>query len=207
MVMDFIQGMARRMPWQRGIMFQMLTSAPASSRFPTDGLAYPGIRSGFSTEASMRAMNHFYDAQIAIGFPIVYFPSGRRETNALYAQATAGVHQFPLSILWSDWPMEYVVPSVSHIVDTSDSAVMGRKGLTEVSLALAAFKAEHAAYPAKLEVVVPNELKTLPDDLFTDEPLNYTRTEAGYVLYSVGPNLKDDGGKTPISDYLRVEVP
>jgi hypothetical protein len=30
---------------------------------------------------------------------------------------------------------------------------------------------------------------------FDGQPLRYRKQDAGYVLYSIGPDLKDDGGK------------
>ena len=40
----------------------------------------------------------------------------------------------------------------------------------------------------------PDYLKEIPLDLFIDKPLHYEREGKGYLLYSVGMNLKDDGG-------------
>ncbi|MBS3734657.1 MAG: hypothetical protein KGY99_07000 [Phycisphaerae bacterium] len=59
---------------------------------------------------------------------------------------------------------------------------------------LAAYHAETGAYPDKLAALTPTYLQAVPTDPFTGEPLIYKRTDAGYVLYSVGENLDDDGG-------------
>ena len=65
-----------------------------------------------------------------------------------------------------------------------------------VSLALQAYKADHAAYPNSLSQLVPAYLKSVPDDPFANAgPLRYHRTGSTYILYSVGPDGKDDGGK------------
>ena len=69
-----------------------------------------------------------------------------------------------------------------------------RPRLAVVSLALAVHKAEHGRWPARLAQLEPRLLKSIPDDPFTDKPLIYKRHGSGYVLYSVGPNVKDDGG-------------
>jgi hypothetical protein len=63
-----------------------------------------------------------------------------------------------------------------------------------VALALAAFKSQSGAYPERLEELKPAFLKELPHDLFTLTSLKYKRDDLGYVLYSVGPNGRDDGG-------------
>jgi len=67
--------------------------------------------------------------------------------------------------------------------------------LTRVALALAAYRAEKEEYPAALTKLVPGYLPALPEDLFTCKPLRYRRVGNGYVLYSAGPNMKDDGGR------------
>ena len=46
----------------------------------------------------------------------------------------------------------------------------------------------------KLAQLRPKYLKAIPNDLFTEKPLVYKRRGGGYVLYSVGPNMKDDDG-------------
>ena len=66
--------------------------------------------------------------------------------------------------------------------------------LTRVALGLAAYKAERRTYPARLDELAPAYLPDVPTDPFTDAPFVYARTADGYRLYSVGPNMKDDGG-------------
>ena len=69
--------------------------------------------------------------------------------------------------------------------------------LLRTELALREFRLRHGAYPAKLEALAPEALAVVPVDPFSEQPLRYRRQGNGYVLYSVGPDLKDDGG-TPI---------
>jgi hypothetical protein len=93
---------------------------------------------------------------------------------------------------------------------TTDRADQTQRNL-HIAFALAAFRAEHGRYPAKLDDLAPKYLPTVPNDLFADKPLIYRSSEHGYLLYSVGPNGKDDGGKTcevdPQCDDLRVRMP
>jgi hypothetical protein len=68
--------------------------------------------------------------------------------------------------------------------------------ITKLAFALAEYHAEHNRYPAKLVTLTPKYLKEVPKDLFTnDADLHYTLQGGGYLLYSVGENGKDDGGK------------
>ncbi len=76
---------------------------------------------------------------------------------------------------------------------------MGR-GLSVVAMALAGHKAANGTYPKKLDSLTPKCLRKIPPDLFADKPLEYQRRGEGYVLYSVGPNMKDDGGKDSDDD-------
>lgn len=64
------------------------------------------------------------------------------------------------------------------------------------TLALQTYKAEHGAYPASLTDLIPAYLNTLPTDPFTDSlPLHYLPTADKYLLYSIGPDGKDDRGQ------------
>jgi len=67
--------------------------------------------------------------------------------------------------------------------------------ISRVALALAAYHAEHGKYPAALAALKPKHLDEIPRDRFADAELTYRRTDEGYVLYSVGPNGRDDGGR------------
>jgi hypothetical protein len=70
--------------------------------------------------------------------------------------------------------------------------------LLATQFALHAYKAEHGAYPAALSDLVPNYLSHLPEDPFSNhQPLIYRRTADKYLLYSIGPDAKDNGG-TPL---------
>lgn len=68
--------------------------------------------------------------------------------------------------------------------------------LTKVALALAAYRADKGQFPDALSALAPAYMKEVPKDLFTDGTLVYTKTAKGCLLYSLGPNMKDDGGKT-----------
>jgi len=87
-----------------------------------------------------------------------------------------------------------LMPTLARARVMEDRARM-RGQLAELALALAAFKAERGAYPKALKELAPAYVKKIPEDLFINKPLHYAREGAGYCLYSVGSNMKDDGGK------------
>jgi hypothetical protein len=68
------------------------------------------------------------------------------------------------------------------------------------ALALQAWHAEHGAYPDTLDALVPGTLDALPRDPFSGGPVKYRREGDEYVLYSVGPDRKDDGGRAVDKD-------
>jgi type II secretory pathway pseudopilin PulG len=64
------------------------------------------------------------------------------------------------------------------------------------ALALHAYRLENGAYPQNLLQLAPKYLKQIPDDPFgLATPLMYQRKGDSYLLYSIGPDGKDDGGK------------
>ncbi len=68
--------------------------------------------------------------------------------------------------------------------------------LALTAVALEQFRAAHNnRYPATLSELTPDYLDTTLMDPFDGRPLRYRKQGAGYVLYSIGPDLKDDGGK------------
>ena len=72
-----------------------------------------------------------------------------------------------------------------------------QNALLKTALALRAYRLQHAGYPATLKVMVPKYLSLVPDDPFAlSITLRYKRTGNSYLLYSVGPDGKDDGGRS-----------
>ncbi len=64
-------------------------------------------------------------------------------------------------------------------------------------LALELFAREHGHYPEKLEELVPDFLPAVPEDNHAPPktPLRYKRDADGALIYSVGDNGTDDGGR------------
>jgi hypothetical protein len=98
---------------------------------------------------------------------------------------------------------------VQAAVDRCEQA----QGNLHLAFALAAYKADHNRYPAKLKELSPKYVSNIPDDLFSGSPPIYRPEGMGYLLYSVGPNGKDDSGHGPEDDprgddiTVRIPVP
>jgi len=69
-----------------------------------------------------------------------------------------------------------------------------RHRLANLALAVTAYKLKNNKYPAKLDDLVPAHISAVPVDPFDGKPLRMTVADGGPVLYSVGPDGKDDGG-------------
>jgi hypothetical protein len=76
-----------------------------------------------------------------------------------------------------------------------EDVAAGWQVLVPVVFALAAYRADHGAYPADLAALVPKYLPAVPKDPFSDGPIRYRPENLGYVVYCVGANGKDDGGR------------
>jgi hypothetical protein len=64
------------------------------------------------------------------------------------------------------------------------------------ALAIERFRRAHeGALPKTLQQLVPTWLPKIPTDIFNGQPLRYRRLERGYVVYSVGPDRLDNGGR------------
>ena len=72
--------------------------------------------------------------------------------------------------------------------------------LAKVACALERYRRANGQYPESLQTLAPRFIDTLPLDLINGQPLNYRRTDDGqFVLYSVGWDRKDDGGRFAVS--------
>jgi hypothetical protein len=68
--------------------------------------------------------------------------------------------------------------------------------LARTACALERYRLAHGAYPDQLEQLVPQYLPRVPLDLYAGRPLRYRlEPDRRFVLYSVGLNQVDDGGR------------
>ncbi len=70
-----------------------------------------------------------------------------------------------------------------------------RIAIARVGVALHRHQLQHGQPPDALAELVPAFLPSVPLDLMTGQPLHYTRSGERSVVYSVGKNLQDDGGR------------
>lgn len=90
--------------------------------------------------------------------------------------------------------LEHNRPSYTRVSEITARMKTDRRALLVV-IATMRYKKAKGRYPAVLdELVGAGYLKKLPVDPYSNKPLMYKKTGDDFILYSVGPNFKDDGG-------------
>ena len=97
-------------------------------------------------------------------------------------------------------PLAMFVPSLTGPTRSIDTLQCHRAGLVTLA-AVELYRVRNGRLPESLAELVPGVIAELPIDPYTGEPLVYRLAEAGdpsaprgFILYSVGPDLTDDGG-------------
>jgi hypothetical protein len=101
-------------------------------------------------------------------------------------------------------------PALSATLHAEERAETKRR-LTSLAFSIAAFRIDNQAYPKTLADLSPKYVKQLPTDPRTGKSFVYRRIKAGYILYGLGRNGKDDDGQTfdskPHGDDIVVRTP
>jgi hypothetical protein len=111
------------------------------------------------------------------------YPEGRRPDGlrAVFGHGFAAARLLQRRI-------DYLIRGFCYAQTLADQAALG--------CALEQFRLAHGQYPESLEALAPQFIAQLPKDALTGEAYKYRRDEDGqFVLYSVGWNEKDEGGR------------
>jgi hypothetical protein len=84
-------------------------------------------------------------------------------------------------------------PAHTYILDIGIRYVAHLRA-THTALAVERYRLAEGRLPQSLNNLVPAYISEIPDDPFNGSPLNYRLLHAGYVVYSVGDDLTDEGG-------------
>ncbi len=101
----------------------------------------------------------------------------------------SSVHRYRYFLLY------YLIPAAERV---SELVYQGKVSYesTVAILALKRWRLEKGEYPEDLrELVSAGLLKELPMDPYSDKPLVYRKTDDDFILYSVGRDFTDNGGK------------
>jgi hypothetical protein len=93
-----------------------------------------------------------------------------------------------------------LLPNYCHFIrNTANLQTQVHEAL--IACALERYRLAHNEYPETLDALVPQFLDKIPADIIGGRPLHYRRAEKGkFLLYSVGWNETDDGGKPGSED-------
>ena len=87
-----------------------------------------------------------------------------------------------------------LLPSLSRAGEIAYRAKANHEATIAV-LALRRWRVDNGECPESLQTLVDaGNLKALPEDPYSDEPLKYAKRGDDFVLYSVGADFTDDGG-------------
>jgi hypothetical protein len=107
--------------------------------------------------------------------------------------------------------MPWYYKAVGSLVPNAHAAIMKEGTLealmlaTRAGLACKIYKGRTGRYPENLEALVPEILPEIPVDPFTGKPLVYRIAEGQLLIYSLGSNQKDDGGRTSAMTKMVME--
>jgi len=86
------------------------------------------------------------------------------------------------------------VPDYQRVQETVERSLGRRDGLL-VGIALDVFRREHGKYPESLSDLAPQLLPEVPADRITGDPVQFRMVNSRPLVYSVGADRKDDGGR------------
>jgi hypothetical protein len=90
-----------------------------------------------------------------------------------------------------------LLPSSWALGNANDRQFL-KEDMVKTAFALALYRAEHDAYPDRLDTLVPQYLTRVPDDVFKPEPgpIGYRRDGDSYLIWTVHVDGVDDNGLT-----------
>ena len=193
MFLEVLQFLARSNPAEAGRLWAAIATTSPAPAWLYYFLPIP-------YEKSMEAANRWHDGYLA-ALRMPTYP--QRHAALLVCEQGVGdvVRNSHLGELSPAWGLKLFMPALNRIEQRWETS-RAELRLTRVAVALAAYKSDRGSYPPVLSDLAPEFLPELPLDNFNERPLIYQRTEHGYTLYSVGPNMLDDGGSTPSGDDI-----
>ena len=121
---------------------------------------------------------------------------GKQVDNAgvPYRELDIDRQNYETSIMPKYWAFTRAIAPVFDRVRATRDKGMANAAIGQAAMALAAYKARFGSYPAVLANASNRLGWRIPDDPFSGKSLIYKRQGTGYLLYSIGSNLRDDGG-------------
>jgi hypothetical protein len=86
-----------------------------------------------------------------------------------------------------------LVPSLTRTFNTL-ARVEAMDACARAAVAMTRYGLDHGTLPSHLDELVPAYLDEVPIDPFDGRPLRLTIKSDRWIVYSIGPDLVDDGG-------------
>jgi hypothetical protein len=106
----------------------------------------------------------------------------------------------PLSLVKGFHPLAWVSAlrqswKADRKMEIAHNLVVAHERLIAAELALRSYRSENGHPPSRLDSLAGHYLRRVPRDTFSARPLVYHANGTNWLLYSVGPDGADDGGK------------
>jgi hypothetical protein len=132
----------------------------------------------------------------------LYYRAAREQVDSeerrVYSEKSDQFKQEGRSVHFFDLPDLLVTVASGPILNSAGNfaEVQFRVDAASIACALERYRLAHGSYPASLEALSSYAPKGLPHDLMNGEAYHYKlQPDGAYLLYSVGWNQVDDGGK------------
>lgn len=102
-------------------------------------------------------------------------------------------------------PVAIVMPALSRASMLAERATQERDAALVV-LACELYRRHNSDWPASLGDLTPRYLPAVPVDRFDGQPLRYRLVDGQPVIYSIGADCDDDGGRVPDTEGGRWRV-
>ena len=90
----------------------------------------------------------------------------------------------------------YTAAPMGGRIILSEANNIAQVRVTRTAIAIERWRLAHSGNaPDSLAELAPDFLPAIPKDPFDDQPLRYKKLARGYVVYSIGSDFTDDGGK------------
>jgi hypothetical protein len=114
-----------------------------------------------------------------------------RQDELYFCSHQSGGHFNPIIWAVARWQTRQTMEGT----ETKHKIIMAHERLLAAELALRCYQSEQGHPPARLDDLVTNYLSGVPQDPFTGQRLIYRPQSTNWLLYSVGPDGVDDGGR------------
>lgn len=91
-------------------------------------------------------------------------------------------------------PVTSMILPALHKAGMAFDRGIARSGCGKLAVTLRLYRMKHNRYPEQLSALVPGFIDKLPADPFSGKDYVYRKEGKGFIVYSLGSNMTDDGG-------------